>query len=209
MAKSASGASRMKAGPARKAAPRSGAAGGPGARPAATPAGGETFRTLTGDALRRDLAKRPAGDLFARVFSIWEGLPPGGWSDERFFALDGEVLSRLFLVGVERAPARYRYRFVGTELCDLHGQDYAGVYLHEMRLGEVGDAVAAAFDRVVAERAPLLVRGGFVTPDGAVGAERLLLPLSRDGRGCDTILGALARSAPAGPDAPARRAPGG
>ncbi|MGE3935647.1 MAG: PAS domain-containing protein, partial [Rhodospirillaceae bacterium] len=149
------------------------------------------------------------GDLFARVHAIWEGLAPGGWTEERFFALDGEVLSRLFLVGVERAPARYRYRFVGTELCDLHGQDYAGVYLHEMRLGEVGDAVAAAFDRVVAERAPMLLRGAFVTPQGTVVAERLLLPLPGDGRDCDAILGALAHHPPAGPGAPGRRAQDG
>jgi hypothetical protein len=136
------------------------------------------------------------GDILARVHAAWGGLKSARWTDEQLAALDGDVVPHVFVVTVEHKPKRYHYRFVGAELADLHGQDYGGLYLHEMRLGEVGDLVSEAFDRVVKSREPVLFRGAFVALGGdTVTADRLLLPLSSDGRRCDTLLGALAQPA--------------
>ena len=85
---------------------------------------------------------------------------------------------------------------MGAALADLHGQNYGGQYLHDLRLGEVADFVADAFGRAVKSREPVLFRGAFVTLSGThVVAERLVLPLSSDGRRCDTLLCALSLTA--------------
>jgi hypothetical protein len=153
-------------------------------------------RYLTGADLRREMSRWRKGDVFARVHQAWDRLKSTLWSDAQLATLDSDVVPHVFVVSVEQKPKRYHYSFVGAELADLHGQDYGGLYLHELRLGEVADLVSEAFDRVVKNREPVLFRGAFVTLFGdAVTADRLLLPLSTDGRRCDALLGALAVSA--------------
>jgi hypothetical protein len=186
----------VKVAPKIRAAPKPRVQGKPRAKPARAAKARRGPSYLAGAALLREMSRWRAGDVFARVHKAWQRLKSERWTDAQLAVLDGDVVPHVFVVSVEPRPRRYRYRFVGAELADLHGQDYGGLYLHDMRLGEVGELVSAAFDRVVRSREPMLFRGAFVTRYGdAVTADRLLLPLSSDGRRCDALLGALARAA--------------
>ena len=52
------------------------------------------------------------------------------------------LLPNVFLVDIERAPFRVRYRVVGTNAVELQGRDFTGQYLDEMRFNRPDELLA-------------------------------------------------------------------
>ncbi len=99
-------------------------------------------------------------------------------------------LPRLMLMEVLHEPFRVRYRLVGTDVVAATGED---------RTGRTSDAVAffgehpdvlSAYESVVRDRAPKLVREPFRNPkeNTTYETDTLLLPLSADGERVDMVL---------------------
>ena len=63
------------------------------------------------------------------------------------------LLPNIFMVDVEHAPFRLRYRLVGSALVDVLGQDIKGKYLDEMPL-LFRTFAAGAYEEVVRVRVP-------------------------------------------------------
>ncbi len=105
----------------------------------------------------------------------------------------GHIVQHLFLVDVERDPLRFRFRLVGTEVADHVGKDMTGKYLDQLVEFDAQYArVKPDYETTVERRAATVSPVRFLTKDGRrhINYERLLLPLSDDGRTVNMILGA-------------------
>ena len=100
-----------------------------------------------------------------------------------------KLLPLVSLIDVERAPARYRFRLVGTRLFDIYGRDLTGAYVDEVDWGQKQDYWAAAYRRVVEGRRPAqgVVKKPHRNKDHMV-QFWLRLPLSEDGERVTMIL---------------------
>jgi hypothetical protein len=100
------------------------------------------------------------------------------------------LLPHLQLVDI--VGGRFRYRLVGTALVDAFGHDYTGQYPDEMFESDRGAFICQVFGAVREARRPMFLRSRYVTTrDVDLFADRLYMPLSRDGHEVDMILGAL------------------
>lgn len=100
------------------------------------------------------------------------------------------LLPNLALVDVEEEPRRFRFRLVGTDIVQRYGEEITGRRLDEVGLGCELAAIAEQYDETVREQAPTYCRHELPRPGGKrVKYERLLLPLSSDGRRIDMLLG--------------------
>jgi len=102
------------------------------------------------------------------------------------------LLPNIFMVDVEYAPFRLRYRLVGSALVDVLGQDIKGKYLDEMPL-LFRTFAAGAYEEVVRVRVPCYKEVSGIAAYFRVAYKRLLLPLSTDGQTINIILGAIYR----------------
>ena len=105
----------------------------------------------------------------------------------------GHLVQHLFLVDVERDPLRFRFRLVGTEVAGHVGKDMTGKYLDELVEYDAQYArVKPDYETTVKLRTATVSPVRFLTKDGKhhINYERLLLPLSDDGRIVNKILGA-------------------
>ncbi len=103
------------------------------------------------------------------------------------------LVQHLFLVDVERDPLRFRFRLVGTEIVNHVGKDMTGKYLDELVEYDAQYArVKPDYETTVKFRTATISPVRFLTKDSKhyINYERLLLPLSEDGREVDMILGA-------------------
>jgi len=108
-----------------------------------------------------------------------------------------QILPHLGLFDVVNNPRRYRVRIMGTEVVAWYGCDVTGRYLDEIDLGPDPAPVFAILDHVVATMTPAHMMGDYVKQDGRqIRYERLVLPLSSDGRETDMLLGASLRIEP-------------
>jgi hypothetical protein len=100
------------------------------------------------------------------------------------------LLPHLQLVDI--VDGRFRYRLVGTALVDAFGRDYTGEYPDAMFETARGPFICQVFTAVCEARRPMFLRSHYVTTRNLdLVADRLYLPLSRDGKAVDMILGAL------------------
>ena len=102
-----------------------------------------------------------------------------------------ELLGWLLLIDVERAPLRFRFRLVGTEIVAVRGRDLTGRYLDEA----VGaDDIILRLNTRVATDPSIGFHCALDTMHDATAGwiYRLSLPLSRNGRDVDMILGGFA-----------------
>lgn len=91
-------------------------------------------------------------------------------------------LGNVNLIDVERGPARFRLRLVGTRIAALQERDCTGRYFDEFLPAHLLDHVLAPFRQTVLSRAPvadeLVMQGG---AGQVLCCNRLVLPLSDDG----------------------------
>ena len=89
------------------------------------------------------------------------------------------------------SPRRFRFRVAGTAFAAIIGRDVTG--LHYDELGAAPDRaapVAKALDLIVEQGRPVFVEGALTLPsDDFFWVKRLGLPLARDGRNVDMVLG--------------------
>ncbi|HEU0069814.1 MAG TPA: PAS domain-containing protein [Alphaproteobacteria bacterium] len=101
-------------------------------------------------------------------------------------------LPNLFVVDVEDAPRRYRYRVVGTNLTETLAEDIAGRYLDEMpwlfrRYAE------PAYAELLAAAAPQYKEIRIFRSLWRARYRRLLLPLGEPDKPIDMVLGCIYR----------------
>ena len=102
------------------------------------------------------------------------------------------LLPHVALVDVERAPLRFRYRLVGTEIVRKVGADFTGRYLDSFTRLSNRDAMAAEFARVVDSAEPTVSFWNYSRADGRhVRYERLVLPLMGDGVTVDMLFSGM------------------
>ncbi|MEQ8665475.1 MAG: PAS domain-containing protein [Rhodospirillales bacterium] len=68
-------------------------------------------------------------------------------SDIDLLAFPPRLVPLIYLVDVERNPLKFRYRFIGTRVCEFEGQDYTGHCVNELQPAAVGAAVQREFER--------------------------------------------------------------
>lgn len=138
----------------------------------------------------------PADEQVVRMHRYWREIRPAGRLIPRRRDFDPAAVPRLLpairLYDVERDPWRFRYRLVGTELVRMLGRDPTGTWYDENV--PHAQATRSHADLVfVGEARGLCYRRGFplaLAPlKDHVTSERILLPLSEDGRQVDMVLG--------------------
>lgn len=108
-----------------------------------------------------------------------------------------DILPSLFMLdvlpGEQGRDRRYRFRLVGTGVCELTGRDMTGRDMDESSYGASYGFVRKLFDAVVERRAPVLFHGSAKWRRASAwkGLAVILLPLSLTGREVDIILGAV------------------
>ena len=109
------------------------------------------------------------------------------------------LLPFLFLVDVERIAEigsyRFRYRLVGTEIVARDGADITGRYADTMPDRGFYASLIADYTRCAEEGRPLAARRHYYDENGKLWTfQRILLPLSDDGKIVNMLLGGNAFS---------------
>ena len=87
---------------------------------------------------------------------------------------------------------RFRYRLVGSAIVQAFGGDFTGKYVDELVSGRRDSFVHACYRAVCSSGRPAFVRSKYMTTRYVdLTANRMLMPLSEDGREVNQILGAL------------------
>lgn len=107
------------------------------------------------------------------------------------------IMGYLFLIDVLADDNDYFFSLFGTHMSILYGEDLTG-----KRLSQIGDAnlqgfLRSTYDRVVATRKPLYLRGRYAWDDRSVDIERLLMPMTDDNGKLTTIFGVAIPDVPA------------
>lgn len=99
-------------------------------------------------------------------------------------------LPNLMLIDVEQPGPRFRYRLVGTRVVSASGEDRTGAYFDSVEFFAKNPVVMQQYLQVLKTCAPLLSQEPFrnFTTGSDYQVERLLLPLSSDGRNVDMLL---------------------
>jgi hypothetical protein len=100
------------------------------------------------------------------------------------------LLPYIGLVDVERAPLRFRYRLTGTEITKCYGLELTGHYLDELDLNQHEADITQEYVRAAENGEPSCSVLEYTRKDGHhIRYERLVLPLSSDGRVVDMLIG--------------------
>ena len=75
-------------------------------------------------------------------------------SDIDLLSFPPRLVPLIYLVDVERSPLKFRYRFIGTRVCEFEGQDYTGHCANELQPAAVGAAVQREFERYLRNPEP-------------------------------------------------------
>lgn len=100
-------------------------------------------------------------------------------------------LPYVWLLDVQQAPFRLRYRLVGTKIAEAAKRALTGLWLDEAHADGGAEWAVARARRAAAERRPDWSRGPqSLFPQTALrhGIETLMLPLAADGRNVDMLL---------------------
>lgn len=102
------------------------------------------------------------------------------------------ILGNVMLVDVERSPIRFRMRLCGTVVDRLFGHDFTGCYLDELTAEYFERDVLLDYADVVTTRRPHFLQRTVAKGDGVwLAYQRLLLPLSDDGKDVDMLFGGV------------------
>ena len=122
--------------------------------------------------------KRPAPHLLPGRQHVWP-------------AELASLLRHVWLCDVLREPLRFRYRLIGSTISYLMSRDYTGSWLDEAHENFAASPARTDFVTAVTEAAGVYYRGQplFHLEKNYVSMERLLLPLARNGRDVDMLMG--------------------
>jgi hypothetical protein len=101
------------------------------------------------------------------------------------------ITPNIWLVDVEGEPPTFRFRLLGNQVIEHYGSNFTGKRLDEMDFGGRGDAIRREYQETVAARRPIYARHLIKIPETGrvLMYERLLLPLSDDGKAVNMVLG--------------------
>jgi len=129
-----------------------------------------------------------------RFYDLWVSLrgdrPMPSRKDLDPLHIPSEFLPNLMLIDVLREPRRYRYRLIGTHVVTASGEDRTGKTFENVGFFKVHPGVSEQYDRVVESGQALHSLEPFTNfASGATyDVDRLLLPLSSDGRTVDMLI---------------------
>lgn len=136
-----------------------------------------------------------ADRVLSKVLDYWRAKRGNRFMPQRHDIEPAElrdVLAHLQITEVIDSGSRFRYRLVGTAIVEAFGAEFTGKYVDELVSGERDSFVHACYRAVCASRRPAFVRSKYVTTRNVdLIANRVLLPLSKDGGSVNQILGAL------------------
>jgi hypothetical protein len=99
------------------------------------------------------------------------------------------LLPIIVLIDVIGDPPRFKMRLVGTRVVEAFGQEVTGKFVDEIDLSTISPAVHARGHAAVADCRPDLHVWEYTKADGRhIKYERIILPLSSDGRRVDQLL---------------------
>ncbi len=131
-------------------------------------------------------------DLLTILYRHWLEVRHGKVAPARAdldFARILPVLPNLGLVDVERNPRRYRMRLLGSAIVTGYGCDMTGVYVDELDVGDGLPAILSYLNQAVDLAVPAYLSSEYTKQDGLViRNERLVLPLSSDGKQVDLAI---------------------
>jgi hypothetical protein len=101
-----------------------------------------------------------------------------------------ELLPNIWMIDVQRAPLRFRFRLVGTEIVKFTGRDVTGRWLDEVFPGYQASDAFRVHSAVAEGGRPGYRKGGMISNPGRSdsGGERLYLPFAEDGEQVDILL---------------------
>ena len=102
------------------------------------------------------------------------------------------LLPHIFMVDVERDPLRFRYRLIGTAICEFLGRDFTGRIVDATNYRpEQAAELQKIYGAVVETARPVACKGTIFYVPGRewLLTEAILLPLGKDGINVDIILG--------------------
>lgn len=132
-----------------------------------------------------------------RLYEYWNGkrgdraFPGRGDIDP--LELGGHLLPHVFLIdvlpGAESGAPQFRFRLTGTRVDEIHGQPLTGRSTRDIRTPEIAQAAERQCRQVVQRREPGCDHVMLLARDGSFWHfERLMLPLSDDGRTISMLL---------------------
>ena len=102
------------------------------------------------------------------------------------------LLPNLLLLDVEPGTGRLKVRVAGTTVVEMYGSDYTGRYLDEIDFGDRRAAVLFDYTTCLQTRQIYVSEHSFWTDrDVTYRIERLILPLSDDGRTVSHLIAGL------------------
>lgn len=129
-----------------------------------------------------------------RFYDYWKSLcagrPMPARRDLDPLQIPAGYLPDLMLIDVFHEPRRYRYRLVGTHVVTASGEDRTGRFFDDVQFFKTNPAVMQQFETVTATGRPLYSLELFTNfANGRhYDVDRLMLPLSSDGRLVDMLL---------------------
>lgn len=128
------------------------------------------------------------------LYDYWQSIHPAGGGLPGRRHLDPvdipELLPNIWMFDVRRAPLRFRFRLVGTEIVKFTGRDVTGRWLDEIYPDYENTEAFRTHRACVESGRPCYRRSGVLSNLGRndVEAERLYLPLAENGREVDIVL---------------------
>ncbi|MDF1791124.1 MAG: PAS domain-containing protein [Thalassobaculaceae bacterium] len=102
------------------------------------------------------------------------------------------LLPHVILLDVIPPNDRLKVRLVGTQVVQMFGADYTGLFLDEINFGEVREKVLRDYNGAVGVARPIFSDHTFRKLGGFLfDIERVILPLSEDGRSVTMLLAVL------------------
>ena len=129
-----------------------------------------------------------------RFYDYWDALrgarPMPSRRDIDPLQIPAGYLPDIMLIEVSHEPRRYRYRLVGTHVVTASGEDRTGRSFEEVSFFKTNTAVMQHFEQVVSTAEPLFSLEPFTNfiTGRKYDVDRIMLPLSSDGRLVDMVL---------------------
>lgn len=142
-----------------------------------------------------EAALPPCDERIVELYRYWLSIHParGVLPGRQHFdpVVVPKLLPWLWLVEFERQPLRFRYRLMGTEHVAALGRDATGKWLDEAHPRFTASSAYSQFVAAAEHGEIGFCKGSSVnhSKDSWMSAERLVLPLGRNGHDVDLLLG--------------------
>lgn len=134
----------------------------------------------------------PTGPL-AQLVAYWRHLVPDGLPGRQHVdpvRIGPALLPHVFLADVIDGGRRFRWRLIGTHIVSHAASDDTGRDLDSTIAPEMRETILGHYRETMERRRPLCHRSEFIGRDRRIYRyDRALMPLARDGRNVDMILG--------------------